>query len=1221
MPPSSAKTDWHESYLQMQQRYLAAQTELRKKEELWKLQKVEFAKQQQQAGHGGAVLRPASGNIGQPAGDGSVHTTTHQRPKSAPVGTSSSSRSKKAHRADRENTATAPYAVHPQQQHQPHLLPSDRQQQQWNSAASPHGIVNSSQVLVVDASHATQAYPPGGGGGPLPSQYTGSGGAPDPYAAVNVASPVYAPYGLEHGGAHHGSHPGSSMVWGLDTTANAVSIEQCQALLRVNEQLRQRVAVLEEVASKAQQDAALVRQAMDNTARKEQQVQSELLHAVQQRDGAVQRCQAAEAAQSAIQEQLRQFVAQNDVIRADLDMQLRDMRSKLFIAADLNDSLTGESRRSNSEAKELSVMVAGLQARLSLSESSLLSQKQVNEALLTELKSLGDQLAQERRKFLNTSRDLQDAAAARDRASQLQSTVEQLRSDHRSAEQANMQLLTELAQCHELAHQHARNVVQEELESAAQRAAHWETTSRLQFRDTQLRAAEHMQCRKELEREKEVRDDLERQLTDVKTACLIMEAKLDLVWPSHAQDTHGLNAESIRESYGRSPRRADRGGTGTSFSLEPFGSLEEQVAELREAFAVVNAEKESLALANDVLRQRVSDATAASSETQATFAKELKRAALRNAAVQERLASQTDRAAVLDRQLRACRGETILDHSLPFDSVLGADEVVIEVFLGQVVTRAGPASITDGGIARSAATWLAAGNHSSSSRSAGAPGGPVAVPADAAFVSVFATVDFLVHETAVSQPVTVGPSGNFFFDATFLFRVRADALLAHCFMSRGLVVSLRRMLGAGEDDQPSDQGSKVEPTATGNDVRHALLASGRFDLSEFILNSAFLRATRPSLRGHLSIGNRSSPAPSCGGDIAALEIAVTARTPFPPPFAQLIEATYANDIAEWSQRRALAAIGGEGGPVCTTTTLNDTLDAAAGRRQPPQAAGAISGSARQRHGGLGGEGPVDFSNSSILSSMNSSEVTGRTPPRDAAGPGVDEDAPLSRGSLLHAVARSAHMGPLPAASFSSSSATLGGGLWQRLQRVAAVVIRIDRIVIDIRGSNEGRPAVAPTLSLWYSGPASNANSADTWVLPLPGQQALFDTCFQHQRRFDLGTTAGNNLETLATFLATPLTFVAFSDDDDGANASSDPSASASSASVASTAVKGCWAFASVEVMALLHVSAEAGAASTRSANTGGAHMDLVVPLLSPENDRAGRAAPRATVYGSIDLVV
>ncbi|KPI85314.1 hypothetical protein ABL78_5626 [Leptomonas seymouri] len=750
-----------------------------------------------------------------------------------------------------------------------------------------------------------------------------------------------------------GALPDPAMVWGTDGQSSMQNYVVASALYHANEELRRKLnessatlqTLQQELASSRSQCAA-VQTRLDSAAQQMHQL-------VRERDLSTQKFTNASHTISDMERTLRDRVVEEEKLRFSMENQIAELRSRLVVGADSNELLQKDVRSLLTETRDRTGEVMQLRSKLALAESALSAQKNVNENMLVELKSLNVQLVEERKRLITVTREAQVASLNGTRIADLEAQLQRVKAERNTIEQEHVGLMAEFVRVTEDALRHAREEVRTDVADWKAAAEHWEQVSQLLYVDIAERTQQHLQCRAECEEAKEQRDRVALQVRALRDETALLSAKLHVVWPSHLADTKDLSVEDIQNVFGGKDRhgiflfderrrkagaaaaakvaerrRRQQRAAGAPMRVETGGveselSADEETIEVCESNSV--GDDESFKRTAHLLDDLSADPTSAAAQLQelhevnAMLLSEMRQLRLTNDLLQDRLDSlagqQRDArarvaAAEDSLQQREKAGHKLLEKQLDRVAFLEAqvkslrgyhvapnapidqiddNENIFELFLGQLVA----AEVPEG----------------------------VEVPD--LFSHVFCSVDFLLHET-VTTPTVRGFNG--FFDVTASFCVSMDTLLFYYLHTRRLLVQLHRVRNEGETATAIAAAAATEeakePSAGevvgGNEHRRAKNGGGRESLGRSsAVTTTTSSSTHPSLRmaenmfetiaeGQVSLVDiilseecRHAARPTMRGHvrlytpgkrhIASLEFRLTARRPYSPTFLRVLQ--------------------------------------------------------------------------------------------------------------------------------------------------------------------------------------------------------------------------------------------------------------------------------------------------------------------------------------------
>lgn len=934
--------DWQDSYFSLDERYRLLQKKFNEQEQALKLVKV--ARRKEDAPPTGPSLSSVSAR--RPSLHGAPHaasnlaltssynvdTNIHRRSKAGPFFGSATNPIGAG--APHQPTYAVPNSPSPVRAAFDHVisaeLASDNGREgSWNAAGHsslpaqhPSPSLSSSSFAPDDSLARTQQYIP------VPS-------AALPQAARAAAVSEASAWG------DAAALPDPSMVWGTDGQSSMQNYVVASALYHANEELRRKLNESSTTLQTLQQDLASSRAQHTALQTRLENVSQQMHQLVRERDLASQKYTNASHTITDMERTLRDRVAEEEKIRFSMESQIAELRSRLVVGADSNELLQKDVRSLLTETRDRAGEVMQLRSKLALSESALSAQRNVNENMLVELKSLNVQLVEERKRLITVTREAQVASLSGTRIADLQEQLRRVQAERTTMEREHVALMSEFVHVTEDALRHARDEVRTDVADWKAAAQHWEQVSQLLYKDIAERTQQHLQCRAECETAKEQRDTTSQQLRALKEEAALLTAKLELVWPTHLADTRDLSLEDIHNVFDRrdrkgmflfderrrqratalrQKRRADAaavvapgGETGTAAAPgqssrdeaaegpghEGTAAAEDDVAmsadlwddfpadpttataqlqELHEVNATLLSEMHQLRLTNDLLQDRLSSLTGQQK-------KERERVAAAEASLQRRektghqlLAKQLDRVAFLEEQVTSLRGYHVAANA-PIDQV-GDNENIFELFLGQLVAAAVPEGVD--------------------------------VPD--LFSHVFCSVDFLVHET-ITTPTVRGLNG--FFDVTASFCVSMDALLLYYLHTRQLLVQLHRVRSEGEtaaaaaaaadetttraretlsvgEDRRGGRGStggsagtrsssSTHPSLRMAENMYETIAEGQVSLVEIVTSDACRESARPTMRGHVRLCTPEKR------HIASLEFQLVARRPYSSEFLRLLQ--------------------------------------------------------------------------------------------------------------------------------------------------------------------------------------------------------------------------------------------------------------------------------------------------------------------------------------------
>ena len=620
------------------------------------------------------------------------------------------------------------------------------------------------------------------------------------------------------------------MVWGSGSTEERINV-----LSSSNEKLRHLLDDAGERVKSMEHERAAMRKANDDLTQRQEESKAEIHQLVRERDLAVQKLRNAEHCIQNLEANAKAMSDDKESMRFSLEAQLRDIRSRLVSAADSNNDMTADVRTLLSELKEANSRVSTLQSKCALLETSHATQLNTNRSLVAELDSVTQQLANERRKVLSLARDVHTSSMQKDRMEDLERRIQILQQEKVAMENEQVKLMDSLIVATQRADATSRQSVKEEMTKLLTSSAYFERASKLLYREVEDLKRSHSQCRGECNEAKERRDAAESALKLARQDIALLQAKLQIVWPTHMSDTVGYeDHRAITSAYDRmKQRRAAESGAKASganpgdVSLFLDIPLEDQVRELQQVNAAHMAELEGLRVSNQLLSEKLLDAQGACEEVRGEAKRARGAAEMVEKAAHRQVMAQSERIAFLEDQVSLMRGVRVGAEASLTD--LAPGEVLIELFIGQLFA-----------------------SHQMHGED---------IPL------VFLTADFLVHETIASE-VVAGQTG--FLDMTATFKVQADSLLIYYLCSRGLKVQMH----------------VVEPGQSGSSDSFRTVAEGVISLINLIADEDVLLAHRPTLRGQVKLFSTPQPSPESRSAVGAVEYAVTVRTPFSAKFVQ-----------------------------------------------------------------------------------------------------------------------------------------------------------------------------------------------------------------------------------------------------------------------------------------------------------------------------------------------
>jgi hypothetical protein len=679
--------------------------------------------------------------------------------------------------------------------------------------------------------------------------------APETASAPPLGQTMYATLANAGGGP-----PDPSMVWGVDETL--MGMVKTNALIQVNDKLRDKLTECEAVIKALQVDIERAKKTNERAIHQVHNLTIERDHLLMERETVVSKASSAEVAAESAQAQMRELASQHDANRQTLENQLRETRSKLSLAYDQNDQLAKENRNVTAELREKTKQASRLEAHLINVTGTGSAQKEVNHSLVLELKNLNDQLATERRRVLELTRELQLSSEQKRQIQELELLLSNSREEKAAIDKENLKLLSDAAKNHELAASAAREALRDEMEALKERANHWENVSRLQFRDIQMRTKQHHQAREAADKVRVARDSAEVQLIARRAEIEALEAKLDVVWPAHARDTTGLAPDDIRKLFvPRSQQQRESGATGSDKTQDHHRpspvmhvlsakALEAElgdstspdviIAELRQANDQLVAEVEMLKTANQLLTSQLGDVRSSVIAERGQIATEAKRMEKLEKTRVQAIERYDDQLSFLEAQIKSLRGTAAADESaMSVADIDPSSEAVVMLSLGQLLLDCGVRSAATQGVNELARSFWSD------------------------FPMVFVTADFLMHETVASD--VVATSTTAFLDTDVSYKVRQDAILLHNLVCRPIALELHKVTGAEQ---------------------FATVARGSVMINELI-HPPFVGSERPAIRVHADFFAVDASGATTDCIIARLEVQVAFRTPFAPAFVNL----------------------------------------------------------------------------------------------------------------------------------------------------------------------------------------------------------------------------------------------------------------------------------------------------------------------------------------------
>jgi hypothetical protein len=752
--------DWEESYLNLEQRYLALQKDVQRKEKEAQLAAVQERKR-----------RPADTKD---ANSSTIHTPLERTPLL------------------------------------PHSSPNAQQPVPSFTQAQLRGEMPPSPPRPASASKALSKPRPTSS-----SSRPGTGRASASPKPRDVEPPPQ-PH-------HEVLPPDPRLVWGAEKTVE--HFVQVNQLYQASEHLRRKLEEAENVTKVQEHEIHVLRQTISSTQARVDGVTLELHQAVRERDLCAQKLQVADHSTRQAEDAIKTQIAEKERLRSVLEGQIQDLRTRLLVSTDGTDGLSRDVRGLLSELKEKATVAAGLQARLSLTETSLTSQENTNRSLLVEMKNLNDQLTGERKRTLNIMREAQVGNMNKDRVTELEREIAALVQQRTAMEREHLGMLEDFVRISSDATARAQGDVRDELNHFKASAMHWEKVAALMYQDIADRTRSHLAVREECEEAKRGRDEAALATKALRDELRLCNAKLNIVWPTHRTDTAEMDPEKLTKTFGKL-------GLMTTGRLSARGSLhqklydeigldaptqEEYVAELEQANAALQAELEAQRVSNELIAERLRNQHEANAEERRDASRAVHELEEQIDVGHCLLDKREQRLEFLEQQVRRLRGEAV-NPNVSLETI-GASENVFELFIGQMLR-------VDG-----------AGESLQSE-----------------FPTLFCTIDFLVHETTATKTIR-GWSG--FLDTTMAFCVTMDALLWHYLSTRGIMIQLHQVL---EEDSS-----------------YRTVAEGYTSVWELVERR--LEDNRPCLRDAMRLFDVQH-----GRHVASIEFVLTARVPFSQHF-------------------------------------------------------------------------------------------------------------------------------------------------------------------------------------------------------------------------------------------------------------------------------------------------------------------------------------------------
>ncbi|CUG06414.1 Hypothetical protein, putative [Bodo saltans] len=753
--------DWEESYLNLEQRYLALQKDVQRKEK-----EAQLAAVQERKRRPGASAKETNSSV--------IHT---------PV----------------ERTPLLPHGS-------PNIQPPSPSFTQRNDLRpSPPRPASASKAMSK----------------PRPTSSSSRPGTGRMSASPKPLEVEPAPLPQPH---HEVLPPDPRLVWGAEKTVE--HFVQVNQLYQATEQLRHKLEEAENVTKVQEHEIHTLRQTVSSTQARVDGVTLELHQAVRERDLCAQRLHVADHSTRQAEEAIKTQVAEKERLRSVLEGQIQDLRTRLLVSTDGNDGLSRDVRGLLSELKEKATLVAGLQSRLSLTETSLTSQENTNRSLLVEMKNLNDQLTGERKRTLNIMREAQVGNMNKDRVTELEREIGALVQQRTAMEREHLGMLEDFVRISSDATTRAQDDVRDELHHFKASATHWERVAALMYQDIADRTRSHLAVREECEEAKRGRDEAALATKALRDELRLCNAKLNIVWPTHRTDTAEMDPEKLTKTFSKlglmsTGRAGSARGDLHQKLYDDLGldapTQEDYITELEQANAALEAELEAQRVSNELLSERLRNQHEVLDEERRDHSRVFHELEDQIDIGQTLLDKREQRVDFLEQQVRRLRGEAVNPNvSL---EVIGASENVFELFIGQMLR-------VDG-----------AGESLQSE-----------------FPTLFCTVDFLVHETTATKTIR-GWSG--FLDTTMAFCVSMDALLWHYLSTRGVMIQLHQVI---EEDSS-----------------YRTVAEGYASVWELVERR--LEDHRPCIRDAMRLFDVQH-----GRHVASIEFSLTARVPFSQHF-------------------------------------------------------------------------------------------------------------------------------------------------------------------------------------------------------------------------------------------------------------------------------------------------------------------------------------------------
>jgi hypothetical protein len=964
-PPRTARppgTNWQDSYFALDERYRQLQKKFNEQEQALKLVKV--ARRKEEAPPASPSLssisasrRPSMRSSTRAASSAAL-ASVHRHGDNA----DDTGRSQAWHRGVSNPLETSWFRPPPQSPPYSLTQPSrsvfdhvgsdvlhgdghhDSSSQVSGSAPSPTSLPRTAADPMHDSSFPAYREPHDDVG--RTQEYVSVSSAAGPQSARAAAITAAGAWGGEAAAL-----PDPAMVWGTDGQSSLQNYVVASALYHANEELRRKLnesattlqTLQQELASSRAQHTA-VQSRLDSAAQQMHQL-------VRERDLATQKFTNASHTITDMERTLRNRVAEEEKVRFSMESQIAELRSRLVVGADSNELLQKDVRSLLAETRDRTGEAMQLRSKLALAESALSAQKNVNENMLVELKSLNVQLVEERKRLLTVTREAQVASLNGTRIADLQEQLQRVQAERNTIEQEHVRLMAEFVRVTEDALRHAREEVRTDVADWKAAAQHWEEVSQLLYKDIAERTKQHLQCRAECEEAKEQRDATALQVRALKDEVALLSAKLDVVWPSHATDTKDFSLEDIRSAFGSQDRRGiflfderrrkaaaqrrrreecatatSTAAAATRTTTEEAGGVKSEASAEEDANGLMDSsggfgdmeEDESFQRTAHLLGDLPADPTTAAAQLQelhevnASLLSDVRQLRLTNDLLQDRLDRLTGRrkeeearmaAAEASLQRRERAGHTLLEKQLDRVAFLEAQVRSLRgynIAPNTPVDRLGDnENIFELFLGQLVAAEV-----------------PEGVEVPDLFSHVFCSVDFLLHET-ITTPAVRGLNG--FFDVTAAFCVSMDTLLIYYLHTRQLLVQLHRVRSEGETTAAitavaASQRKEVSPEE-GEEGKGASNGRGSVGGSSAVTTTS--SSTHPSLRmaenmfetvaeGQVSLVDIVASA-ECqhaarptikghvrlctpgGRHIASLEFCLTARRPYTSGFLRALQ--------------------------------------------------------------------------------------------------------------------------------------------------------------------------------------------------------------------------------------------------------------------------------------------------------------------------------------------